>query len=204
MEDLDAKAEDIKSTDYRVSGLPTMSHSSSADIGGIMSQDPAINPDFFSWNKVFLHYCDGSSFGGSRTDPIKVSTRSGKSALMWMRGRNNFNAIIGYLQSTLGMGSNTSEVILSGGSAGGLATFYNLDHLRTLLPNTTKLVGFPDAGFFLDAKSVQGTFDYRQNFLGANPVWNVTGSFGTNRKCLNANIDNEWKCLMVSLQSDML
>ena len=45
------------------------------------------------------------------------------------------------LQHTHGM-STPSEVILSGGSAGGLAVFYNLDHLATLLPATTRLTGF--------------------------------------------------------------
>jgi hypothetical protein len=72
-------------------------------------------------------------------------------------GRNNFNAVIGYLMSTVGMG-NATEVILSGGSAGGLAVFYNLDHLATLLPAGVRLTGFPDAGFFLDGESVDGVY----------------------------------------------
>jgi hypothetical protein len=121
-----------------------------ADIGGVMSQDCSLNPDFCTWNKLFMHYCDGASFGGGRTDPIKISTRAGKPAQMWLRGRNNFDAVISYFlsNSSLGM-SKATEVILSGGSAGGLAVFYNLDHLATLLPKTTRLVGFPDAGFFI-------------------------------------------------------
>jgi hypothetical protein len=82
-----------------------------------MAQDPAVNPDFHTWNKVFLHYCDGGSFGSSRVDPIPVSTHAGQPAQMWMRGRNNFDGVVSYLMSTLGMGSAT-EVILSGGSAG--------------------------------------------------------------------------------------
>jgi hypothetical protein len=88
---------------------------------------------------------------------------------MWMRGRNNFDAVVSYLQTTLGMG-NATEVILSGGSAGGLAVFYNLDHLATLLPKGVRLTGFPDAGFFLDGMSVSGSYTYRQNFIGADPV----------------------------------
>ena len=121
-----------------------------ADIGGVMSQDCSLNPDFCTWNKLFMHYCDGASFGGGRTDPIEISTRAGKPAQMWLRGRNNFDAVISYFlsNSSLGM-SKATEVILSGGSAGGLAVFYNLDHLATLLPKTTRLVGFPDAGFFI-------------------------------------------------------
>jgi len=155
----------------------------SADIGGVMSQDCSLNPDFCTWNKLFMHYwyvvlpadgcccpaasssvaphtqmaytndagaSDGASFGGSRIEPIEISTRAGKPAQMWMRGRNNFDAMISYFltNSTLGM-SKATDVILSGGSAGGLAVFYNLDHVATLLPKSTRLVGFPDAGFFL-------------------------------------------------------
>lgn len=90
-----------------------------------------------------------------------------------------------------------TEIILSGGSAGGLAVFYNLDHLATLLPKGVRLTGFPDAGFFLDAPTqADGSHSYRDNFVGADPVWNVTGSGGTNLKCLSANTGQEWKCLM--------
>ena len=61
-----------------------------------------------------------------------------------MRGRPSFDAIIQDLGDRFGF-TTATEVILSGGSAGGLAVFYNLDHLATLLPATvTKFVGFPD------------------------------------------------------------
>jgi hypothetical protein len=159
-----------------------------ADIGGVMGQEPKTNPDFYTWNKVFMHYCDGASFGSGRVDAYQ-----GK----WYRGRNNFNAVISYLQFTLGM-NNATEVILSGGSAGGLAVFYNLDHLATLLQPTTRLTGFPDAGFFLDgANAESGAHNYRNSFIGADPLWNVTGSGGTNLACLaDQKAGEEWKCLM--------
>jgi hypothetical protein len=48
-----------------------------------------------------------------------------------------------------------------------------------------------------DAKGeADGTYDYRNRFIGADPVWNVTGSGGTNLACLAANTGAEWKCLM--------
>ena len=165
--------------------------------GGVLSSDPRINPDFHTWNKLFLHYCDGASFGSGRTDPIAISS-GGKPGQMWLRGRANFNAIIDYFltNATLGMAEAT-EVILSGGSAGGLAVFYNLDHLASLLPSGVRLVGFPDAGFFLDhAQEQSGSLHYRALFQGSDPIWNVTGSGGTNLKCLAANKGSEWKCLM--------
>merc|ERR1711865_1073070 len=95
--------------------------------------------------------------------------------------------------------SKATELILSGGSAGGLAVFYNLDHLATMVSKTVRLTGFPDAGFFLDgANHNSGIHDYRNNFLGADPVWNITGSGGTNLDCLAAYKPSgeEWKCLM--------
>jgi hypothetical protein len=77
------------------------------------------------------------------------------------------------------------------------AVFYNLDHFATLLPKSVRLVGFPDAGFFMDAKDeTSGNYSYRGLFQGADPVWNLTGSGGTNLKCLTANVGAEWKCLM--------
>jgi hypothetical protein len=38
--------------------------------------------------------------------------------------------------------------------------------------------------------------NYRNSFIGADPVWNVTGSGGTNLKCLAAHTTEPWKCLM--------
>ena len=107
--------------------------------------------------------------GSSRTDPIPVATKSHQPAQMWMRGRNNFDAVVTYVLHTLNTNPIT-EVILSGGSAGGLAVFYNLDHLASMLPATTRLTGFPDAGFFLDAEAITGGYTYRNNFIGADPV----------------------------------
>eukprot|EP00040_Diaphanoeca_grandis_P017723 m.92926 g.92926 ORF g.92926 m.92926 type:complete len:430 (-) comp26585_c1_seq1:267-1556(-) len=165
-----------------------------ADYGGILGENCTTNPDFCEWNFVFLHYKDGASFGSNRVDPIMV--KNGKAeAKMWMRGRPSFNAIIAHLHSAYGM-TEATEVILSGGSAGGLAVFYNLDHLGSLLGPNVKLTGMPDAGFFLDAQDTSGVYSYRNNFIGADPVWNVTGSGGTNIACLAANPTEKWKCLM--------
>ena len=168
------------------------------DYGGILGASAEINPDFYTWNAVFMHYCDGASFGGLRSNPIDVKTREGAPAKMYMRGRANFDALIRTLLEDEGM-SKATEVILSGGSAGGLATFYNLDHLATLLPVGARLTGFPDAGYFLDAANVQtGEYMYRNNFIAADPVWNVTGGGGTNARCLaaHASSGDAWKCLM--------
>merc|ERR1711988_1920144 len=47
--------------------------------------------------------------------------------------------------------------------------------------------------FNLDPKRTS----YRQNWQVADSVWNITGSGGSNRRCLQAYPKNEsWKCLM--------
>ena len=111
------------------------------DYGGILSANSTLNPDFYHWNAVFIRYRDGSSFSSGRTDPIPIKTADG-TKMMYMRGRANFDAVITDLLELYGM-DKAKEVILSGGSAGGLATFINLDHLATLLPRGPRLVGFP-------------------------------------------------------------
>lgn len=188
------------------------------DYGGILGGDCVLNPGFCGWNAVFLHYRDGASFGSNRADPISVKFANGSAgARLWMRGRPSFDAIVYELQTIHGMSAASEvatftkytsrpqsfliyvpQVILSGGSAGGLAVFYNLDHLGELLGPSVRLTGFPDAGFFLDEPSQQSaSYTYRQNFIAADPVWNVTGSQGTNAHCLEAYAKEEsWKCLM--------
>ena len=61
-----------------------------------------------------------SALGAQRSIEVELADKKGKPAQLWMRGRNNFNAVIDDLLATQGMDKAT-EVILSGGSAGGLA-----------------------------------------------------------------------------------
>nr|GMD40041.1 pectin acetylesterase 8-like [Ipomoea batatas] len=47
----------------------------SVQFANILSKDSKTNPDFCSWNRVFIHYCDGSSYTG---DVGTVNPGSGK------------------------------------------------------------------------------------------------------------------------------
>ena len=55
---------------------------------------------------------------------------------------------------------------------------------------------FPPKIDLSEQDEVSGNYSYRGMFQGADPVWNVTGSGGTNLKCLAANAGEKWKCLM--------
>ncbi|XP_047974459.1 pectin acetylesterase 8-like [Salvia hispanica] len=115
------------------------------NFGGILSSNRGINPDFYNWNRVHVHYCDGSSFIGD-TSVTNLGPH------LQLRGSRIFSAIINELLEK-GMKS-AKNALLVGGSAGGLATILNCDRFRASLPNATRTKCVSDAGFFIRATKV--------------------------------------------------
>ncbi|CAN0885115.1 Pectin acetylesterase 6 [Linum grandiflorum] len=69
----------------------------------------------------------------------------------------NWNRIkLRYCDGASFTGDTQNKVLLSGCSAGGLATIIHCDEFAALFPNSTKVKCFSDAGLFLDAKDVSG------------------------------------------------
>ena len=154
-------------------------------MGGIMSSNATENPFFANWTKVFVRYCDGSSFSSARIGPSNAS-----GVPLHYRGRANLAATLDTLalpegRDRPGIGAAT-DVILTGGSAGGLAVFLQLDYVASRLPAVPRVVGQPDAGLFADLPNTKGTFAYRASFQGADvpSMWNSTMGGGTNAACL--------------------
>ncbi|GER56205.1 pectinacetylesterase family protein [Striga asiatica] len=116
---------------------------------GILSPDQTTNPDFYNWNKVYLRYCDGSSFMGDveAVDPVTN---------LHYRGSRIFKAIVEELL-TKGL-QNAQNVILAGNSAGGLATILNCDRFRAMVPKNARLKCVSDSGFFLRAKDLPNAY----------------------------------------------
>ena len=57
-----------------------------------------------------------------------------------------------------------TEVILSGGSAGGLAVYYHLDYIAAAVKSmapAARVTGFPDAGYFADLQNTQGCVTFQ-------------------------------------------
>ncbi|KAA8545326.1 hypothetical protein F0562_020110 [Nyssa sinensis] len=121
---------------------------------GILSNKPEENPDFFNWNRVKLRYCDGASFSGDSED---------KAAQLQFRGQRIWWAAMEDLMSK-GM-RHANQVLLSGCSAGGLASILHCDEFRDLFPGSTKVKCLSDAGLFLDSVDVAGGHTLR-NFFG--------------------------------------
>ncbi|CAN6700701.1 unnamed protein product [Malus baccata var. baccata] len=121
---------------------------------GVLGNKQQTNPDFYNWNRIKVRYCDGSSFTGD-VEAVDPATN------LHFRGARVFRAIIDDLLAK-GM-KNAQTALLSGCSAGGLASILNCDNFHSLLPVGTNYKCLADAGYFINAKTVSGT-QYIQTF----------------------------------------
>ncbi|GAB4833805.1 hypothetical protein Ancab_032054 [Ancistrocladus abbreviatus] len=121
---------------------------------GILSHDPKQNPDFFNWNKVKVCYCDGASFAGHPESEFNNGTN------LFFRGQLIWEALMDELLS-LGM-THAKQALLSGCSAGGLATMIHCDEFGEIFPKDTLVKCLADGSFFLDEKDVSGAFTMRK------------------------------------------
>lgn len=152
---------------------------------GILSPDAALNPDFHDWNAVWLGYCDGTSFSGDLSE-----VHDG----LHYRGRANLDAA---LDSLLARGlANASDVVFTGGSAGGLATFLNLDHVAERMhieAPSARVVGLADAGFFLDHEVYKG--NGRHAYTESMSYLFEMAAPATNAACQKAHTGKDaWMC----------
>ena len=166
---------------------------------GIMSTDPTQNPLFHSWNKVFVPI-SGTSFTGNRDslNPYPV------------RGARILQAVIAHLQAQSGM-AHATDVILTGGSSGGLATYLTCDRVGELVSRvnaSTRYSCLADAGFFLDHPNYEGQPSYSPLFEQSFYAWNSSG--GTNQACIAhyARLGTPEKCIFAQyvapfIQSDL-
>ncbi|RAL47409.1 hypothetical protein DM860_013374 [Cuscuta australis] len=111
---------------------------------GLLGNNPLLNPDFYNWNRVKIRYCDGSSFTGD-VDAVNHETN------LHFRGARVFLAVMADL---LDNGLKDAEnAILSGCSAGGLASILHCDSFSALLPMGAKTKCLADA-----EKAICGSF----------------------------------------------
>ncbi|XP_019259631.1 PREDICTED: pectin acetylesterase 8-like isoform X2 [Nicotiana attenuata] len=97
----------------------------------------------------------GSSFTGDVED-VDPDTK------LYYRGARIFRAIMNDLSRK---GMQTAEnAILTGTSAGGLATILNCDKFKSLLPDDARVKCVADAAFFINAKTISGTYDIQDEY----------------------------------------
>ncbi|KAA3469584.1 Notum [Gossypium australe] len=140
------------------------------------------NKHFYNWNRIKVRYCDGSSFTGdvAAVNPVSYDFSSWQwqdnpgsdipppyrglkmVTNLHFRGARVWLAVVEDLLSK-GM-RNAENAILSGCSAGGLASILHCDSFRALLPMGTKVKCISDAGYFINTRDVSGGH-YIQTFF---------------------------------------
>ncbi|KAH3757451.1 pectin acetylesterase [Pelomyxa schiedti] len=154
-----------------------------------LSDDPAVNPDFYDWNLVWLPYCDGASFSGYLEEPIEYNGTK-----LYFRGRTILDQVFSHLKRDHNFG-NAENVLLTGCSAGGLATFFHADYVQSLLPPSVQIYkSLPMCGFFLDHTNINGKPVYSSQMEYVFQMQNC--SAGVNQRCLQAAKEGEeWRCI---------
>ncbi|PKA56619.1 hypothetical protein AXF42_Ash012749 [Apostasia shenzhenica] len=132
---------------------------------GILSNKPEENPNFYNWNRVKIRYCDGASFLGEGYNGV---------AGLFFRGQRIWLAAMEELMS-MGM-RHANQALLTGCSAGGLATIHHCDGFQALFSGNTKVKCLADAGLFLDAVDVAGRRTLRSFFGGVVNLHGVAGN----------------------------
>eukprot|EP00656_Telonema_subtile_P015437 TRINITY_DN18089_c0_g1_i1.p1 TRINITY_DN18089_c0_g1~~TRINITY_DN18089_c0_g1_i1.p1 ORF type:complete len:334 (-),score=53.36 TRINITY_DN18089_c0_g1_i1:166-1167(-) len=114
-----------------------------------MTHNSSVNP-MGTASKVFLVYCSSDSHAGNRSAGAVPLAGDSK----WhFRGKEIVKAVISELTEMHNLKAATS-LLLTGGSAGGMATLNNADYVAGLLRNiapSARFVAMPDSGYFLDS-----------------------------------------------------
>ena len=81
---------------------------------------------------VYAKYCDGSSFTGDVSEPVKVQVNATYTSVIYYRGRRNFDALFDNLFAAQGL-DKASELLFAGCSAGALTTYVHADYVTSLM-----------------------------------------------------------------------
>jgi hypothetical protein len=154
---------------------------------GSLSSSPTINPMWWNWTKVFMPYCDGGSQTGNLDGGVKVGSQT-----IYYRGARILQQMAKSLMAQLQLASAT-DVLVTGGSAGGLSTYLHCDFWRDVSPRAT-VVAMPDSGFFLDYNRAPGkTPSYHDDLTWVATAMNATE--GLPAACRAANPTNVSRCI---------
>ena len=97
---------------------------------GILSRDPT-KSFLADWTKIMMIYCDGAYHQGYTKDPFKYKDRQ-----LYFRGSLNTRSHFKYIDQRFDL-SQAEKVMLTGSSAGGIATYIWADYLKSLLSEQT-------------------------------------------------------------------
>lgn len=119
---------------------------------GVFSTDKLTNPEFADWNKIHINYCDGTGHQGYKEAAEQVNGVN-----LYFRGEAIVKSILSEFHSQL---AGAETVVISGCSAGGLAVYYWVQHIRDMLPASVQVVGVPDSGIFINMPAYDGSTNF--------------------------------------------
>lgn len=155
---------------------------------GILSDN--INNEYRDWTIFHLKYCDGTGHQGYRKSPILY-----KNTNLYFRGHNVTIAQLNSIDKASGLFSTATDVIITGQSAGGLATFLWTNYIVDRLPKTTKVWSLPDSGIFLDSMNFATKQNsYKLLFQNFMKLSNEEIDPPT-KECVAAYPQEQYKCL---------
>ena len=157
------------------------------DPQGYLSVDPSNK--FANWTKVIFGYCDGSLHQGTRWNPISY-----KGTNLYFRGAVNTRANLKWIQQHYDL-HNAQQVVVTGTSAGGIATYLWSNHVRLMLARPENVLSIPDSGVFLNYTTF-GSEEYLLNTLVLNNFKLANIDEKTPLNFCNLKYKNqEYKCL---------
>jgi hypothetical protein len=186
-----------------------------ANLGdGYFSTDAGVNPMMHNWNHVKMRYCDGASFSGNNDTVAEY-----KGTQLYFRGKRIREAMAKDLFDSRGL-KDATDLVVSGCSAGGLATFLHTDQwcdaLKAVNPSA-KCVGLPDSGFFLDYQDPEVTCQPESVEQGLGVSNTINGNYhcglkwtftvqnataGVHEDCIAQHAGEEWKCMFAEHSSE--
>jgi hypothetical protein len=126
---------------------------------GELSAQPSLNPHFHSFSMLSPVYCDGSNFAGAMEHPNVTLPGTAGTTTLHVRGRAILTATLDVALEQWGLKDTLQEVMLTGCSAGGTATYFNVDFVHDYISSKLthdrplKTRAFGNAGWFLDTNS---------------------------------------------------
>ncbi|PIK36415.1 hypothetical protein BSL78_26760 [Apostichopus japonicus] len=155
---------------------------------GFLSSNSEINPDFFNWNVVRLHPCDGGLYTGD----VYAESPSVHNEV-YFRGFHILKCILKWLMNK-GL-ADADEVVISGTGVGAQTVYLHLDFIRQNLPSTARVTGLADSGFIVDVLNRTRFPEIRSAIQHLYVTHHSKGSL--NQKCVAVNTAklNEWRCL---------
>ena len=144
---------------------------------------------FKDFTKIYFKYCDGSGHQGTRSQPVPY-----KGTNLYFRGSNLTISKLNHLEQTLGLFSKSTEILVTGLSAGGLASFIWTDYIREKSASKNVYCA-PDSGLFLDSANFHSKqHEYRNMFVNLFKFSNVEINPPV-PDCVNAFPNEPYMCM---------